>query len=238
MGEDGVAESGVREVREHGGLHDGHDFASFRREHGEAEDAIAGGIDKGLEEAMGFVEGTGAKNCGGGDFGQAIGGFAAGGLGFRQADVSERRIDIEAGRDQAVSRGALTAGEVVADDAEVIKGDVGELGGASAFAEGEDAGGGGFEAFIDFDVAAGVKFDAGQIKANVGGVGGTAGGDEEVGALDGGRAGGGFKVDGDGGAGEALDGLDFGGGDDSDPFGGEDAGDFGDDVGVLVGEET
>ena len=109
-------------------------------------------------------------------------------------------------------------GEVVADGAEVVEGDVGEVGGPGAVAHGPDAGDGGFEAVVDADVSAWGGLDSGEVEAHVLGVGAAAGGDEEVCAFDDGFAGGLGDVDLDGCSGDAFDAGDGGVGDDVDVF--------------------
>ena len=98
--------------------------------------------------------------------------------------------------------------EIVADDAEVVEGDVGEVGRAGGVAHGPDAGSGSFEAVVDLDVAGLGGLDAGEFEAHVLRVGRAAGRDQDVRALQGSVAGLEGEVQGDGVAGGAVDTLD------------------------------
>ena len=70
------------------------------------------------------------------------------------------------------------------DDAEVVDADVREHRAACDFADGPNAGSGRGEALVRFDVSVCVELDARDVEADSLRVGGSAGGDEEVGALD------------------------------------------------------
>jgi len=84
------------------------------------------------------------------------------------------------GGDLATILSAIASGEIVADDAEVVIGGVGEVGGAGAVADGPDARGGGFEAVVDLEVAGGSRFDADSVEVHVLRVRHASGGDEDV----------------------------------------------------------
>ena len=102
--------------------------------------------------------------------------------------MGELGVGEHAGGDLAAGGGAVGSGQVVADGAEVVEGDVGEVGGAGAVAHGPDAGDGGLEAIVDLDVAAWGGLDSGEFEAHVLRVGGAASGYEEVRAFDDGVA--------------------------------------------------
>ena len=84
------------------------------------------------------------------------------------------------GRDLTVLCGAVGSGEVVADDAEVVVGGVGEVGGAGTVSYGPDAGGSGFEAAVDLEVASRSRFNTDDVEAHVLRVRHAAGRDEDV----------------------------------------------------------
>ena len=172
VGEDGVAEGGVGEVSGDGELDGGEEFSGGGAETGEAEDLVGVGGDEGFEEAFGLAGGAGAEDGFHGEFEEAVGNAGALGFGFVEADAGEFGVDEEAGGDEAVRCAARFAGEGIADDAEVVEGDVGKVSGAGAIADGEDVGGGGLEVFVDLDVAFGGEGDVGFFEVEVVGVGG------------------------------------------------------------------
>jgi hypothetical protein len=55
MGYDGVAQLGVGELRQDGGLNCSHDFTGLRADHREAQYAVIRTADHDLHEALGFV---------------------------------------------------------------------------------------------------------------------------------------------------------------------------------------
>ena len=126
-----------------------------------------------------------------GSLGEAVGDSLLLRFGSRQADVGQLGVDEGAGGDLAAGGGAVGSGEVVAHGAEVVEGDVGEVGRAGAVSHGPDARGGGFEAIVDLDVAGWGGFDSDDFEAHVFCVGCAASGDEEMRALDDGRLAGG-----------------------------------------------
>ena len=164
-------------------MNDGQEFAGAGAKGGEAEDAIVG-ADEDLHEAAGLVEGAGAKGGGHGDLAEAIGCSLLLCFVLAETYVGQFGVGEGYGGDLAVLRGAVCAGQVVADDAEVVEGDVGEVGRTGAVSHGPDAGGGGFEAIVDLEVAGGSSFDAYDVEIHVLRVGRAASGDEDVGALE------------------------------------------------------
>ena len=73
---------------------------------------------------------------------------------------------------------------VIAHDAKIIEGDMRKVRAAGAIAHRPNAGDGGLQTFVDFNVAARSRFDAGQFQADVICVGRPAAGDQEMGALE------------------------------------------------------
>src|SRR5262249_15340326 len=105
-----------------------------------------------------------------------------------KADVGELGVSEGAEGDLAACGGAVGSGQIVADGAKVVKGDMGEVGGAGAIAHRPDAGYGGLQAVVDLNVAVRGGFDSNHFEAKFSGIGGAARGDKEVGALDSGFA--------------------------------------------------
>ena len=140
-------------------------------------------------------------------------------LGLGHADAAERRIDVErVGGDAVADPAALAVEQVGGDDLEIVIGGVGEGAAAVAFAERPDAGHVGGEAVVDLDIAALVGRDPGRLQAEIVGIGPAADGEQDMAALDLGRAVG--AVEADRRAGEQPDA--FGAGADDDPLGLED----------------
>ena len=75
--------------------------------------------------------------------------------------------------------------QIIADDPEVVVGDVCELRAAGALSDSPNSGRSRFQPFVDFNVAAAVQFNAGKIEADPGGVGNAPRGSQDVAALNG-----------------------------------------------------
>jgi len=233
VGDDEVADSGVGQVVGHGQLDRREEFACAGAEGGEAEDAVVKG-DEGFEKAAGFGEGAGAQDGEHGDLRETVGDSLLFGFRFGEAYVGQLGIDEGAGRDLASGGGAVGSGEVVADCAEVVEGDVGEVWRASAVAHGPDARCGGFEAVVDLDVAGWGGLDADEFEAHVLGVGSATSGYEDVRACEDSAIG---KMEFYVCAGETFNAADGGVGNDVDAFVVEELLDGFGDIGVFaVGE--
>src|SRR5262249_28131066 len=85
---------------------------------------------------------------------------------------------------ETAGRHAVEAGEVVANHADIVVTDVREVGAAGAVAHRPHAGGRGPQPLVNLDEAAVVPLDPGGLQADVVGVRGPAGRDQEVRALD------------------------------------------------------
>src|SRR5438105_2957572 len=97
-------------------------------------------------------------------------------LPLAEPDACELRVDEQTGRHLPTRRHSAAAGEVVADDAEVVEGDVCEVRAAGAVAHCPNALGCGLEPLIDFHVPGGVRLDAGPLQPDAIGVRGTSAG--------------------------------------------------------------
>ena len=104
----------------HRHLHDGHHFASLGADHGEAENAIVARVDQGFENPCVSSTVRVRSMAAVGIFAKRHRPALAPGFGFGQADVGDLRIDEQAGRHEPVARAAGFAGEVVADNAEIV----------------------------------------------------------------------------------------------------------------------
>ena len=100
-----------------------------------------------------------------------------------QADPGQFGVREQARGHQATGRRAVDAGEVVADHADVVVGDVCELGAAGAIAHCPHAGGRRPQPVIDLDEAPVVSFDPGGLQADAVGVRGPATRNQQVRSL-------------------------------------------------------
>ena len=98
--------------------------------------------------------------------------------------MRERRIGEHAIGNEPVARAALPAGQIVANDAKVVFGYVGEQRAAGAFAERPDVRRARLQPLVDLDETAIVQLDAGLVEPDAGGVRNAPGRDEDVAALD------------------------------------------------------
>ena len=103
---------------------------------------------------------------------------------FAQSDVRERRIGKHAVRDQPIARASPPSGQIVANDAKVVFGYVGEQRAAGAFAERPDVRRARLQPLVDANVTATVQLDADLAEADPGGVRNAPRRDEDVAALD------------------------------------------------------
>ena len=85
---------------------------------------------------------------------------------------------------EPIVRAASTSRQIVADDAKVVLGDVGELRAAGAFAHRPNVRCTRLQPLVDTNVATIVEADAGNFETDPAGIGDAAGGDQDVAALD------------------------------------------------------
>jgi len=107
------------------------------------------------------------------------------GLELAQSDSGKWWVREHAVGHQTIVRGAIHAGEIVPDDAEIVERHVRELWTASAFANCPAVRRTRFEPFVDLDVTALVQRDSGDLEPDRGGIRSTSGRDQDVAALDG-----------------------------------------------------
>src|SRR5208282_233812 len=107
------------------------------------------------------------------------------GFAFAPTDPRERRVGKHAVGDQPASSGAITTGQVVADDAEIVERDVVELRTPGALANRPYIGRARLEPVIDRDISATVDCDAREFKSDPGSIWGASCRDQDVAALNG-----------------------------------------------------
>lgn len=153
--EDRVAERGVGQPGGHGDLHGGEEFAGVGAEGGEAEDLVALPLwfDERFHEAARFGKGARPQHRDHREFREAVSDAAFAGFAFAEADAGEFGVGEEAERDLSAGGDAVAAGEVVAEDAEVVERDMREVGTAGAIADGVDVLGRCVQTLVDADVA-------------------------------------------------------------------------------------
>src|SRR5215468_12179682 len=184
VGDDGIAELRVWETGQHRRLHHGHDLAGLSADHRKAENAVVARTDKNLHKALRFVRRCRPAHrlhrqpC------DARGYTLALRFKLAQSDVSEGRVREHAVRNQAIARVAVAAGEIVPDDAKVIRGCVRELRAAGAFADSPDVGRRRLQPLIDANVATSVQLDAGLFEPDAGGIGNASCRGQDIAALD------------------------------------------------------
>jgi len=182
--EDGVAQDCIREPGAHRELDYSHHFACIDSEGGKAKNVIGVGVEESFHKATHLGEGVGAEDLCHGDFDETVGSSAGFGFGFAESDVGQFGIGEDAGGHLTSGGDAVVAGKVVADDAEVVEGDMGEVRTAGTVSDCPDTGGCGLKFFVDTDVAVGGSLYAGGFEPNVVGVWCAAGGNEEMSAFD------------------------------------------------------
>src|SRR6266550_349434 len=106
-------------------------------------------------------------------------------LAFAQPHSCKRGIGKHAVGNQPVARRAVRPGQIVPNDPEVVEGYVRELWAAGTFSDRPDLRCSGLQAFVDFDVAATVQFNTGNVEPDPGGVGTAPCRDQDVATLDG-----------------------------------------------------
>ena len=152
MSENGGLKRGVLEVAHHGDLDHGHDLATVGSQDCGTEDEVVVRVDEGLDEASGLVGLDGAGDRGHGKTRYANFAALLGGLAFAQADTAELGIDEDTVGEQTIFGGAVAAIEEIGfENAEVVVGDMGELGPAVDVAYRVDPGDVGLEFVVDGD---------------------------------------------------------------------------------------
>ena len=102
-----------------------------------------------------------------------------------QSDARQRRIGEHAIRHQAVTRAAIAAGEVVANDAKIIHGRMRELRTSGALTDRPNCRRCCLQPLVDANVAAAVEIDPCHIEADPVSVRNASRGDKDVAAFDG-----------------------------------------------------
>jgi len=184
MRENGVAQNGEGKFGEHRRLHNRHDFTGLGADHREAENAIVAGVDQRFHKSVQFIDRTRSQDGGNGQSGDANGDAALCRFLFGEADMCDLRIGEQAGRNNSVSRGPFSTSEIVADDSEIVEGNVRKLRAPGAFADRPDIWSGCFQAIIHLQVTELIQLDAGQIQSDSGGIGNTSGRDKDIAGLD------------------------------------------------------
>ena len=164
-------------------MDDGHHFAGFGSEGGEAENAIVG-ADQGFRIPACVREGARAQHGCHRLLGESIGDVFRFGFALAQPDVGQFGVGEQAVGNDAIARRAMSAVDVAQEDAEVVLAGVGEGRAAGTLARGPHVGRGGLQSLVDANVAARVELDPGLFQPNAIGVGSAAGGHEDVGAGD------------------------------------------------------
>ena len=100
-----------------------------------------------------------------------------------QSDARQWRVGEHAIRNQPVTRAAVAAGEVVANDPKIIHGRMRELRTAGALADRPDCGRARLQPLVDANVAAIVQIDPGHIEADPVGIRNASRGDQDVAAF-------------------------------------------------------
>ena len=164
MGENCVAQHGVRQAAQHRRLNRCHHLACFHAEHSESQYAVALDVDKHFDEAADFAYSDGSEHCGHRYFRQAIGDAAFLSFRFAQTDSRKLRVREHAERYEPIARDAATAVQVVSDHAEIIERDVSELRTARAISHRPHPRGGGFQSLVD--LATRIQLDSGRFKSD------------------------------------------------------------------------
>ena len=170
VGQDGVAERGVRQAGRHRDLDSGQQLAGFGSECGEAEDAVAGFLDERLEEPSCLGNRPGPQDAVHGDLGQAVLHAPLAGLTFAQPDPGQLRIGEQAERHLAAGRHAIPAGKVIEQHSKVVMTNVREVRAPGAVAPRPDVLGCRLQPLIDPDVPVLVGLDARLVEADAVGV--------------------------------------------------------------------
>ena len=106
------------------------------------------------------------------------------GFAFAQSNMRQRRIGEHAVGNEPVARAPPPSSQIVANDAKVVFGYMGEHRAAGAFAQGPDVRRARLQSLVDANKAALVQLDAGLVEPDPGGVRNAPGRNEDVAALD------------------------------------------------------
>ena len=104
-------------------------------------------------------------------------------LALAQSDARQWRVGEHAIRNQPITRAAVAAGEVVANDPEIIHRRMRELRTAGALADRPDSGRARLQPLVDANIAAIVQLDPGHIEADPVGIRNATRGDQDVAAF-------------------------------------------------------
>ena len=107
--ENGVAEPRVWQAGQHRRLHDSHDLASLRADHGEAENAVVIRADENLHEALLLADRLRSQDCACRQLANTRRYTLALRLSFAQPHVGERRVRKNAIGHQPIARAALSS---------------------------------------------------------------------------------------------------------------------------------
>ena len=159
MGENSVSKRHMGKPGKHRRLHDSHDLAGFRANHGKADYTVVG-IDKRLHEPFGFRCRARPQYR----LRRQLGDTHRHALGTRlflaYSDPCKRRVDEHAiGRHPVFGR-PVAALQIVADGAEIVERHMGELRRSRALADCPDVRGGRLQPIVDADIAAIRQLDA------------------------------------------------------------------------------
>jgi hypothetical protein len=113
-------------------LHDGHHFAGLGADHRKAKDAVVTCPDKDLHEALCLVGRRGPSYAAHRQPGDAHGHTSLLCFAFAQSHVSKRRLGKHAVGNQPPARAAVSARQIVPDDAKIIDRNVHKLRAAGA----------------------------------------------------------------------------------------------------------
>src|SRR5262249_12962168 len=101
-----------------------------------------------------------------------------------QSHMRERRVGEHAVGHEPIARAAVSSGQVVADNAKVITGDVREVRAARAVPHRPDAGRSGLQPLVDANISASIQFDAALLESDCLRVRNAPGRNENVAALE------------------------------------------------------
>lgn len=183
MRENRVPQFRVGQLCQHRRLHGGHDLAGFGPDHGEAKNAVVLRTDERLHEPLRFIDRACAQHGARRQFGHPHGEVSTFRLTLVQPHPGEWWVGEHAVGNEPVACRALPSGQVVANDPEVIEGDMRELRAASAFADCPDVGPARLQPLVDPNIAPFVQCNSCEIQTDPASVGPAPGCDQDVAAL-------------------------------------------------------
>jgi hypothetical protein len=121
------AQCGIGQTAEHGDLDATHDLAGADSKRGKSENPVTAALDEAFEKASRFHEASGTQHGGHGNFEKPVRNTLFLRIGLAESDAGELAVGEEAERHLPAGGHTVAAEDVIANNAEIILADVGEV---------------------------------------------------------------------------------------------------------------